>query len=255
MTAAERRETLNKVPQVTIFFWIIKILATTIGETGADFLNVQLGFGLNGTSLVMTVLLAVFLVIQMRKSRYVPWVYWVVVVFLSVVGTLLTDNLSDNLGLSLYISTAAFALALILTFIVWYGSEHTLSIHDITSLKRETFYWAAILFTFALGTAAGDLISEELKLGYLTSGLIFGGSIALITFAYYALKLNAVLAFWLAYILTRPLGASIGDLLTQSNRDGGLGIGTFTVSGVFLAIIIALVIHLTLRNQRRLLKS
>jgi len=249
MTAPDRREMLNKVPQVTIFFWIIKILATTIGETGADFLNVQLGFGLNGTSLVMTVLLAVFLAIQMRKDRYVPWVYWVVVVFLSVVGTLLTDNLSDNLGLSLYVSTAAFTLALMLTFILWYSKEHTLSIHEITSRKREAFYWAAILFTFALGTAAGDLISEQLNLGYLLSGLIFGGSIALITFAYYALKLNAVLAFWLAYILTRPLGASIGDLLTQSSKDGGLGIGTFTVSGTFLAIIVSLVIYLSVQNQ------
>lgn len=249
MVASDNRQMLNKVPEVTIFFWIIKILATTIGETGADFLNVQLGFGLNGTSLVMTALLAVFLVVQMRKDRYVPWIYWVVVVFLSVVGTLLTDNLSDNLGLSLYISTAAFTVALIVTFIVWYRSEHTLSIHDITSIKREAFYWAAILFTFALGTAAGDLISEQLNLGYAISGLIFGGAIALITFAYYALRLNAVLAFWMAYILTRPLGASIGDLLTQAKTDGGLGIGTFTVSGVFLAIIVALVIYLSVRRD------
>ena len=251
VTVADRSEMLNKVPQVTTFFWIIKILATTIGETGADFLNVQLGFGLNGTSLVMTALLAVFLAIQMRKDRYVPWIYWVVVVFLSVVGTLLTDNLSDNLGLSLYISTAAFTVALILTFIIWYSNEHTLSIHDVTSTKREAFYWAAILFTFALGTAAGDLISEQLNLGYALSGLIFGGTIALITFAYYIFKLNAVLAFWLAYILTRPLGASIGDLLTQSHKDGGLGIGTFTVSGVFLAIIVSLVAYLTVQDQSR----
>jgi uncharacterized membrane-anchored protein len=243
--ATDSRQLLNKVPQVTIFFWVIKILATTIGETGADFLNVQLGFGLNGTSLVMAGLLAVFLAIQMRKERYVPWIYWVVVVLLSVVGTLLTDNLSDNLGLSLYISTAAFAGALILTFVVWYASEHTLSIHDITSSKRESFYWGAILFTFALGTASGDLIAEQLKLGYALSALLFGGTIALITLAYYALRLNAVLAFWLAYILTRPLGASIGDLLTQAPKDGGLGVGTFTVSGVFLLIIVILVGYLS----------
>ncbi len=245
MIATDKHELLNKVPQVTIFFWIIKILATTVGETGADFLNVQLGFGLNGTSLVMTGLLALFLALQMRKDRYVPWVYWVVVVLLSVVGTLLTDNLSDNLGLSLYISTAVFAIALTLTFIIWYSSEHTLSIHDVTSSKREAFYWAAILFTFALGTASGDTIAEQLNLGYALSALIFGGTIALITFAYYALRLNAVLAFWLAYILTRPLGASIGDLLTQSPKDGGLGIGTFTVSGIFLVIIVGLVGYLS----------
>jgi uncharacterized membrane-anchored protein len=250
VTALTKRHLLNKVPQVTIFFWIIKILATTVGETGADFLNVRLGFGLNGTSLVMSALLAVFLTIQMRKDRYVPWIYWVVVVFLSIVGTLLTDNLSDNLGLSLYISTAAFAVALIITFVVWFQSERTLSIHDITSSKREAFYWAAILFTFALGTASGDLISEQLKLGYAVSGLIFGGTIALITFAYYALNLNAVLAFWLAYILTRPLGASIGDLLTQSHKDGGLGINTLTVSSAFLIVIVGLVVILSLRESK-----
>jgi uncharacterized membrane-anchored protein len=250
VTALDKRQLLNKVPQVTLFFWIIKILATTVGETGADFLNVQLGFGLNGTSLVMAALLAAFLIIQMRKDRYVPWIYWVVVVILSIVGTLLTDNLSDNLGLSLYISTTVFALALIITFAVWFQSERTLSIHDITSSKREAFYWAAILFTFALGTASGDLISEQLKLGYSVSGLIFAGTIALITFAYYALRLNAVLAFWLAYILTRPLGASIGDLLTQSPKDGGLGINTFTVSGAFLIVIVGLVVFLSLKESK-----
>jgi uncharacterized membrane-anchored protein len=250
VTALDKRQLLNKVPQVTLFFWIIKILATTVGETGADFLNVQLGFGLNGTSLVMAALLAAFLIIQMRKDRYVPWIYWVVVVILSIVGTLLTDNLSDNLGLSLYISTAVFALALLITFAVWFQSERTLSIHDITSSKREAFYWAAILFTFALGTASGDLISEQLQLGYAGSALIFAGTIALITFAYYVLRLNAVLAFWLAYILTRPLGASIGDLLTQSPKDGGLGINTFTVSGAFLIVIVGLVVFLSLKESK-----
>ena len=249
MTAVQRRDMLNKVPQVTLFFWIIKILATTIGETGADFLNVQLGFGLSGTSVAMVALLALFLTIQMRKDRYVPWNYWVVVVFLSVVGTLLTDFLTDTLGVSLYLSTAAFTLALIATFIVWYVNEHTLSIHDITSSKREAFYWLAILFTFALGTAAGDLIAEKLSLGYAVSALIFASGIALITLAYYAAGLNSVLAFWLAYVLTRPLGASIGDLLTQSHTAGGLGLGTFLVSGVFLAVIVALVVYLTVSKH------
>ena len=249
MNLSQWRGMLNKVPQVTIFFWIIKILATTIGETGADFLNVKLGFGLDGTSVAMLALLAVFLTIQMRKDRYVPWVYWVVVVILSVVGTLLTDNLTDKLGVSLYISTAAFAVALAIIFAIWYVNEHTLSIHDIISSKREAFYWLAILFTFALGTAAGDLIAEKLSLGYAVSGLIFGGGIALITLAYYALGLNSVLAFWLAYILTRPLGASIGDLLTQPRSAGGLGLGTFNVSGLFLAIIVALVAFLTITKR------
>lgn len=245
------RRILNKVPLVTLFFWIIKILATTVGETGADFLNFNLGFGLTLTSLLATVLLAFALLIQIRQDRYVPVVYWIAVVFLSVVGTLITDNLTDNLGVSLYLSTAIFALALALTFIAWYRSEGTLSIHAITTTRREAFYWAAILFTFALGTAAGDLVSEQLGLGYAVSGLIFGGLIALITLGYYAFRLNAVFAFWSAYVLTRPLGASIGDFLTQAHKDGGLGISTTVVSALFITIIVALVAYLTLSKVDR----
>lgn len=245
MIDAQDRAMLNKVPYVTLYFWIIKILATTVGETGADFLNMQLGLGLNLTSVVMTIALAIVLTIQMRSVRYVPWQYWLVVVFLSIVGTLITDTMTDELGISLYVSTAVFTVALIVTFMVWYRSEHTLSIHEIDTPRREIFYWLAILFTFALGTAGGDLVSEKAGLGYLTAGLIFGGLIALITVGYYAKLLGPVVAFWLAYILTRPLGASLGDLITQSGANGGLGIGTMPVSGVFLVIIIALVIYLS----------
>jgi uncharacterized membrane-anchored protein len=245
------RRMLNKVPLVTLFFWIIKILATTVGETGADFLNFNLGFGLTRTSLVATGLLIAALAIQFRRDRYVPWVYWIAVVFLSVVGTLITDNLTDNLGVSLYVSTAIFMVALALTFFAWHRSENTLSIHAVTTTRREAFYWAAILFTFALGTAAGDLVSEQLGLGYALSGVIFGGTIALITLGYYALRLNAVFAFWAAYVLTRPLGASIGDFLTQAHKDGGLALSTTSVSAAFLAIIIALVAYLTVSQADR----
>ncbi|GAC1656698.1 MAG: membrane protein [Acidobacteriaceae bacterium] len=242
---------LNKVPLITLFFWIIKILATTVGETGADFLNFNLGLGLELTSLVAAVLLAVALVIQFRQHRYVPWVYWIAVVFLSVVGTLITDNLSDNLGISLYTTTTIFALALALTFFAWFRSEKTLSIHAVTTTRREAFYWAAILFTFALGTAAGDLASEKLGLGYALSGLIFGGLIALVTIGYYAFRLNSVFAFWAAYVLTRPLGASMGDFLTQAHKDGGLACSTRGVSAALLAIIIALVTYLTVSRADR----
>jgi uncharacterized membrane-anchored protein len=245
------RTILSKVPLVTLFFWIIKILATTVGETGADFLNFNLGFGLTATSLFSAVVLIGFLVLQMRQQRYVPWIYWVTVVFLSIVGTLLTDSMSDTLGISLYASSAIFAVGLTITFIAWYRSEHTLSIHDITTPRREAYYWAAILFTFALGTAAGDLMSEKLGLGYTISGLIFGGVIALITIGYYAGVLNSVFAFWSAYILTRPLGASMGDFLTQAPKDGGLGFSTMPVSGVFLIIIVGLVAYLTLSGVDR----
>jgi uncharacterized membrane-anchored protein len=245
LTDTAARQLLNKVPLVTLYFWIIKVLATTVGETGADFLNINLGFGLTMTSLIAAALLIVLLVIQFRQVRYVPWIYWVTVVLLSIVGTLITDNLSDNFGVSLIVSTALFAAALAVTFITWYRSEHTLSIHAITTRRREGFYWAAILFTFALGTASGDLVSEQMGLGYALSGAIFGGLIALITAGYYAKLINPVLAFWAAYILTRPLGASMGDFLTQAPKDGGLGLTTMSVSAVFLVVIVALVTYLT----------
>lgn len=245
MTDERTRQMINKVPYVTLYFWIIKILATTVGETGADFLNMRLGLGLNLTSVVMTVALAIALVIQMRSQRYIPWQYWLVVVFLSIVGTLITDTMTDELGISLYNSTAVFTLALIVTFLLWYRSEHTLSIHEIDTPRRETYYWLAILFTFALGTAGGDLVSENAGLGYLTAGLIFAGLIALITIGYYAKVLGPIIAFWLAYILTRPLGASLGDLITQPHSNGGLGLGTMPVSGVFLVIIVGLVVYLS----------
>src|SRR3954451_7920219 len=237
------REMLNKVPEVTLYFWIIKILCTTVGETFADFLNDKMGLGLTGTSLVMGALLIAVLVVQFRKDRYVPSIYWLGVVLIKVVGTLITDNLTDNLGVSLYTSTAVFAVLLAITFAIWFGFERTLSIHTIFTTRREGFYWLAILFTFALGTAGGDLMSEKLALGYWVAAAIFGGAIAVIAAMHFALKLTAVLAFWLAYILTRPLGASIGDGMSQKD-GGGLGLGTTVTSLVFLGAILALVAYL-----------
>ena len=246
---ADTRALLNKVPEVTLYFWIIKILATTVGETAADFLNVNLNFGLTGTSLVMAALLSAFLVVQVRARQYIPWLYWVAVVLISVVGTLITDNLVDNLGVSLITTTVAFSIALIATFALWYRSEGTLSIHSIFTRTRELYYWAAILFTFCLGTAAGDLFAESLNLGYGVATLLFAGAIAVVTAAHYSLRMNAVLAFWLAYILTRPLGASFGDLLSQPVADGGLGLGTVITSGLFLAAIASLVAFLTITRR------
>jgi len=246
MNDTSTRTMLNKVPLVTLAFWVIKILATTVGETGADFLNFNLGFGLTTTSLLAAVLLLGALWLQLRQTRYVPWIYWLTVVFLSIVGTLITDNLTDNFGVSLYVTSAIFAIALAVTFIAWHRAEHTLSIHAITTRRREGFYWLAILFTFALGTAAGDLVSEKMGTGYLLAGALFGGLILLITIGYYARLIGPVLAFWAAYVLTRPLGASIGDFLTQAPKDRGLGLSTMTVSAIFLAIIVALVAYLTI---------
>lgn len=191
---------LNKVPEVTLFFWIVKIMATTVGETAADFLSVNLKLGLTNTSYVIGVLLLIALAAQIRARKYVPSLYWTSVVLISIVGTLITDNLVDNLGISLKLTTALFSGALLVTFAAWYASEKTLSIHSIYTTKRELFYWAAILFTFALGTAAGDLTAEGLKLGYATSVVLFGSMIGVVTLAYYRFKLNPVLAFWIAYL-------------------------------------------------------
>ncbi len=244
------RRMLNKVPEITTIFWVIKVLATTVGETAADFLSTTLNFGLTGTSAVMAVILIAALFMQLRADRYVPWIYWLAVVLVSIVGTLITDNLSDNLGVSLEITTPVFAVVLGITFMLWYAREQTLSIHSIVTTRRELFYWTAILFTFALGTAAGDLMAERLNQGYLPSLLIFAAMIAFVTGLYYILKVDAVLCFWLAYILTRPLGASCGDLLSQPVSDGGLGLGTTMTSIVFLVVILGLVWFLTIERGR-----
>ena len=244
------RKMLNKVPEVTIFFWVIKIMCTTVGETAADYLNVNLGFGLTKTTYVTGALLIILLAVQFRLRRYVPGVYWAVVVVISVFGTLITDNMSDHYNVPLTTSTIIFSIVLAAVFAAWYAVERTLSIHTIFTTRREAFYWLAILFTFALGTAAGDLSAEKFDLGYAVSILIFGGLIAAVTIGHYVFGMNAVLSFWLAYILTRPLGASIGDEMSQnSHKYGGLGLGTTGTSYIFLGCILALVAFLSITRK------
>ena len=240
---------LNKVPEVTLIFWTIKILSTTVGETGADYLAVHVGLGANLTMACMAGLLIAALILQLRTRSYVPWIYWLTVVLVSIVGTQITDLMSDKLEISLYVSTAAFACALAATFAIWYSVERTLSIRTIVTTRRELFYWTAILFTFALGTAAGDLATEALGLGFQIGVLAFGVLIAFMA-VFYSLGVNSVLTFWLAYILTRPLGASLGDLLSQSRHYGGAGLGTTHTSLAFLAVIIALVAWVTFEGER-----
>ena len=243
--AKQYKNWLVKVPEVTAFFWIIKVLATTVGETFADYLNVTLGLGLNGTSLVTVVALVIALIFQFRSTRYRPALYWLVVVLISITGTLFTDNLTDNLGISLITSSIIFSIMLAIVFVVWHRTEASLAIHSIYTPRREAFYWSAILFTFALGTATGDLFAERLGLGYGLSLIIFAAVILVIALAWRSKFLNPVLSFWAIYVLTRPLGASIGDLLSQSKKDGGIGLGTTTTSAIFLTIILVLVVYLT----------
>ena len=233
----------NKGPRITLYFWIIKILCTTVGETAADFLNINLNFGLTGTSIVTGLLLVVALAVQFAADRYVPGRYWTAVTLVSVFGTLVTDNLTDALGVPLEVSTVAFGMLLAAAFTWWYAVERTLAIHSIRTRRREAFYWLAILLTFALGTATGDLLAQVLGLGFLVSGLVVIALIAVIAAAW-RLGLNGVLAFWIIYVMTRPLGASIGDYLSQPTSDGGLGLGATLTSVLFFAAIIGVVGYL-----------
>ena len=245
----------NKVPEITLFFWIIKVCCTTIGETAADFLNIHLNLGLTGTTIIMASLLTIIFIFQFAARRYIPGIYWLAVVLISIVGTLITDNLTDNFGVPLETTTIIFSIALAATFILWYRCERTLSVHTINTVRREGFYWLAILFTFALGTAAGDLLAERLDLGYAVSAMLFAAVIAVVTIAHLRFKLNAILAFWIAYILTRPLGASLGDLLSQSKADGGLGLGTTLTSALFLSVIFLIVVFLTLTRKDAVIRE
>src|SRR3954462_3356991 len=235
---------LNKVPEVTVFFWVIKILCTTVGESFADYINETLGFGLTNTTWAFSASLIIALVAQFRLFRYVSGVYWLSVVLISVVGTLLTDNLTDGHGVPLWISSTVFAVLLATVFSIWYARERTLSIHTIVTTPREAFYWLTVLVTFALGTAVGDWTLELTGWSPGKSVLLPLGLILAVLVAW-KLGMGPVLSFWLAYILTRPLGANIGDYLASPHADGGLGLGTLGTSVLFLGTILAVVVFLT----------
>lgn len=241
----------SRVPEVTAGFWLIKLMAVTMGETAADYLAVNLGIGLVPTTLIMTLVLAAVLRWQFAQGRYVPAIYWSAVVLVSIVGTLVTDNLTDGFGVPLIASTIVFTLLLGATFAAWFASERSLSIHAVYTARREGFYWLAILFTFALGTAAGDLVSEQFAIGYMASGILFGLIIASLAYGYFAQGLDGLWAFWLCYIFTRPLGASLGDLLSQPRDYSGLGFGTIYTSLGFLSVIAITVAAMTVSRHRR----
>jgi len=232
---------LSKVPEVTVWFWIIKILCTTVGESFADWINVGLGTGLHATAIIFTIVLGLVLAVQLRLNRYVPIVYWLTVVVLSVAGTLYTDILTDSLAVPLALSTTVFAVLLAIVFGVWYAREHTLSIHSIVTTPRELFYWLAVLVTFALGTAVGDWTIVLTGWGPGTSVLLPAGLILAIVVGW-RFGANAVLSFWLAYILTRPLGANLGDWFASPSEQHGLGLGYGITSVIFLATILAAVV-------------
>ncbi|RUP31737.1 MAG: hypothetical protein EKK51_12160 [Mycolicibacterium sp.] len=239
-----KRVTASKVPEVTIWFWLIKVLCTTVGESFADWINTGLGVGLGATAVIFTCVLALVMGAQLQLPRYVPIVYWLTVVVLSVTGTLYTDLLTDTLAVPLAASTAVFTVALAAVFGVWFARERTLSIHSITTRPRELFYWLAVLVTFALGTAAGDWTLALTEWSPGVSVLLPVTLIAIVT-AGWRFGVNAVLSFWLAYILTRPLGANLGDWFAAPRSAHGLGLGYGLTSCVFLTAITAAVIYLS----------
>ena len=235
---------LNKVPEVTVFFWVIKILCTTVGESFADYVNATLGFGLTNTTIAFTVALVATLAVQFRLRQYIPGVYWLAVVLISVVGTLLTDNLTDARGVPLAISSMVFAALLAAVFGAWYARERTLSIHSINTTPREVWYWLVVLVTFALGTALGDWTLDLTGWSPGKAILLPAGLIALVALGW-KMGMGPVLSFWLAYILTRPLGANIGDFLAVGKSERGLGLGTLVTSLIFLLTILVTVIYLS----------
>lgn len=237
------RHGFSKVPEVTAFFWIVKALTTAMGESTSDFLVhtlvPEVAVVLGGIAFTIA------LYLQFTKDRYVPWAYWLAVAMVGVFGTMAADALHVGLGVPYVASTIFYAIVLALVFRTWYRSEGTLSIHSITTPRRELFYWAAVLATFALGTAAGDLTAVTLNLGYFGSILLFAAIIAVPAFGYFRLAWNPIFAFWFAYVMTRPLGASVADWLAVSHARGGLALGPGPVSLAFAAAIAAFVYHLS----------
>ncbi len=245
MDRTERRH--SKVPEVTAFFWIVKALTTGMGESTSDFLVhhlvPEIAVVLGGIAFVIA------LYIQFAKDRYVPWAYWLAVAMVGVFGTMCADVLHVGLGVPYIASTVFYAIVLAVVFWTWQRSEGTLSIHSIRTPRREVFYWAAVLATFALGTAAGDLTAVTFGLGFFASGLLFAAIIAVPAIGYRRFGMNSILAFWFAYVVTRPLGASFADWLAVSPERGGLGLGTGPVSFVLAAMIAGFVAYLTVSRK------
>ena len=244
-----KNEVINRVARLGILFWIIKIFSTTVGETAADYVSDNLNFGLTLTTVLMGIITIGTIYWNFIQKKYYPPAYWLLIVMMSIEGTLITDMLVDKLNVSLLVLDFFFTLTMILLFYFWNKKEHTLSIHSINNDTREIFYWFIILTTFALGTGVGDTISEYLNFGYLHSLILFGSIFILSGILYYFKIINGVLAFWVAFIVTRPIGASLGDLFIQPKENGGLGISVSLVNIVFFIVIIVAVAYLTLNSK------
>ncbi|WP_343550450.1 hypothetical protein [Pantoea sp.] len=231
----------TKVPQATLLFWVLKMMSTTVGETGADWINFGLGFGLVHTSIIAAGLFLIVLIFQLKSPRYISWLYWITVLLVSITGTLITDYLTDQMQVPLLYSVAMFGSALVMVLMFWHRTEGTLEFSAINTVSRELYYWLAIMITFAFGTALGDALAERLGLGYLSTSLLFAVLIAISAFLWRLRVLSAVACFWTVYVLTRPLGAALADLFSQPIKEGGLGYGTTPVNIIFLVGMVTLI--------------
>ncbi|OJY40300.1 MULTISPECIES: hypothetical protein [unclassified Pseudonocardia] len=241
------RRTLVKVPEITVLFWVAKVLTTGMGETASDYLvrtiDPVIAVGAAG------LMLAVLLVVQFTVRGYRPWIYWAAVAMVSVFGTMAADVTHIVVGIPYLVSTVAFTVVVAAALAVWHRTEATLDVHSITTPRREAFYWITVLATFALGTAAGDMTATTLHLGYLASGALFAVAIAVPAVAHRWWGLGPVPAFWIAYVLTRPLGASFADWIAVPPARGGLDLGTGPISLVLIAAIVAVVAQLARRES------
>ncbi|MCW3087247.1 MAG: hypothetical protein JWQ78_633 [Sediminibacterium sp.] len=242
---------MNKIPQVTLLFWIMKICATTLGETAGDLLSMTLNIGYGISSLILIGIFVITLVVQLLSKRYIPVLYWAVILSTSTAGTTMSDYMDRTMGLGYAKGSLILVTILVLILIVWRISEKSLSVTNIRNFKGEMFYWMAILFSNTLGTALGDFLADDSGLGFGGGALLIGGLLALVVLAHYFTKISSVVLFWIAFVLTRPFGATFGDLLTKTSDKGGLGFGTKGSSLILFTILIILVIYTSIRHKKQ----
>jgi uncharacterized membrane-anchored protein len=246
---------MNKVAQVTIYFWIMKICATTLGETAGDLLSMTMSVGYGISSIILLSLFLATLLMQLFSGKFHPVLYWSVILTTSTAGTTMSDYMDRTLGLGYANGSLILVAGLLIVLGVWYLSEKTLSVSNIQTTKAELFYWIAILFSNTLGTALGDFLADDSGLGFLGGAVLIGGLIAVITLLYTITRLNRIMLFWLAFVLTRPFGATFGDLLTKPLEQGGLGFGTIGSSMILAILLIGFVIYANIQEKREVVSS
>jgi uncharacterized membrane-anchored protein len=248
------KKIINKLPEITLLFWIMKIAATTLGETAGDLFSMTLGLGYAVSSLILVGLFIAALVTQLRAKTFHPALYWLVILATSTAGTTMSDFMDRTLGLGYALGSFILVSVLAAILAYWYYSEGSLSIAKIHTPKLELMYWGAILVSNTLGTAVGDFLAHNSGLGFTGGALVVAAALAAITFAHFYTKISPIILFWLAFILTRPFGATLGDMLTKMPKDGGLGFGTIGSSAVLLSVLVVLIVYSFKTEKKNVLR-